>query len=70
MADFDFYTVQIFCDGFGNDTIVDSIWRTKEEAENYARRTFQKRGKTMWGDSPFKIVGGRFGKELKLAYNC
>lgn len=63
---FDFYTVQVPVDGFGNDTWVESIWKTKEEAEKHASKNFKKEGP--WGEPPFKIVGGNFGKELKLAF--
>lgn len=35
IPDFDFYALQQWVDGFGNDTLTIMICRTKEEAEHY-----------------------------------
>ena len=61
---FDFYTVQICVDGFGNDTCGCSVWRTKEEAENAIEKLEYK---GCWGCFP-EVVGGFFGKDLYLAF--
>jgi hypothetical protein len=60
--EFDFYTVQFNCDGFGNDTVVDSIWRTEEEAGKRATEIEER-------NFSVRIVGGFFGEELDLVFN-
>jgi len=66
MKNFDFYTIQICVDGFGNDTVVDSVWKTKEEAEKEIERA---KNENYCDCLSFEIVGGFFGKELDLAFN-
>lgn len=66
MDKFDFYTLQMCVDGFGNDTHICSIWKTKEEAEEEAKKECYK---GWWDNCPPKIVGGFFGKDLDLAFN-
>lgn len=63
MKKFDFYTVQVCVDGFGNDTFIESVWRTKEQAEKHAKEISKG-----WKIPP-EIIGGFFGKELYLAFN-
>ena len=65
---YDFYIVEIPVDGFGNDTKVETIWPTKEEAEEHAEKFYSK-STHGWYDNPYKIVGGRFGERIKLKYN-
>ena len=63
MDKFDFYTVQFYSDGFGNDTVVDSVWKTEEEARKQAEE-LKNRG-CRYPD----VIGGSFGEELYLAFN-
>jgi hypothetical protein len=56
MEKFDFYTIQICVDGFGNDTLIDTIWKTKEDAEKEIRKI---KNNGAWGCPP-QIVGGFF----------
>ena len=62
MDKFDFYTVQLSVDGFGNDTLVDSIWKTEEKAKKRAKKL---KSKGFFCD----VEGGFFGKELPLIFN-
>lgn len=66
MKNFDFYTIQIYVDGFGHDTLVHSVWKTKEGAEKVVEKWKNKNGCDY---SPYDIVGGFFGEELDLAFN-
>ena len=54
IPDYDFYAVQGWCDGFGNDTYTKCCFRTYQEAVQYVRN-FKK--------EEFKIVGQWWGKE-------
>lgn len=55
-----YYAVEIWVDGFGDDTWVESIWKTKEEAERYAEERYT--------EEIYTIVKGRFGEELEQIY--
>ena len=55
-----YYAVEIEIDGFGADTWVESIWKTKEEAERYAKERYAK--------EKYTIIKGRFGEELEQVY--
>ena len=66
MKNFDFYTIQICVDGFGNDTLVESVWKTKKQAEKEVEKM---KNDENYCDCHFEIVGGFFGEELDLAFN-
>lgn len=55
IPDYDFYAVQDWCDGFGNDTVTLAIFKTKQECENFIS---QERNGAV-------IVGQWFGKEYR-----
>ena len=56
MPNFDFYAVQGWCDGFGNDTYTATICKTYDEAKAYIAK--------YWGNGGREpaIVGQYFGK--------
>lgn len=50
VPDYDYYAVQCWCDGFGNDTCTVTCFLSLEEAENYVKN-----------DRNYQIVGQWFG---------
>ena len=56
---YDFYSVQSYCDGFGNDTYTVCCFKTFTEARKYVERT----------EGEFKIVGQRWGVDYNNFYN-
>lgn len=70
----DFYAIEMFVDGFGHDTYVESIHKTEQDAKEYIRknpRIFTKydfETKRTIGKEEYTIVEGYFGKELKNVY--
>ena len=54
VPDYDYYAVQGWCDGFGNDTYTITCFLTLKEAENYARKL-----------ENCQVVGQWFGKEYR-----
>ena len=54
IPDYDFYAVQGWCDGFGNDTYTECCFRTYQEAANYVRN---------FKNKDFKIVGQWWNKK-------
>lgn len=57
--DYDFYAVQTYCDGFGNDTYTECCFKTFMEAKKYVERT----------EGDFKIVGQCWGDYYVNFYN-
>lgn len=55
IPDYDFYAVQDWCDGFGNDTVTLATFKTKQECDNFIS---QERNGAV-------IVGQHFGKEYR-----
>lgn len=55
VPDFDYYAVQGWCDGFGNDTYTKTCFKTLKEAQNYVRKSAE----------GYKIVGQWFGKDYR-----
>ena len=55
IPDYDFYAVQDWCDGFGNDTVTVATFKTKQECENFIAE--ERNGAV--------IVGQHFGKEYR-----
>lgn len=55
VPDYDFYAVQDWCDGFGNDTVTLAIFKTRQECENFIS---QERNGAV-------IVGQNWGKEYR-----
>lgn len=48
-----------WCDGFGNDAYVKSVYPTREEAVAHAN---------VEGDYPDKLIGFNFGEEIDFDY--
>ncbi len=54
IPDYDFYAVQGWCDGFGNDTYTKSCFKTYQEAMDYIHKL---------KDKELKVVGQWWGEE-------
>ena len=54
IPDYDYYAIQGWCDGFGNDTYTITCFLSLEEAENYAKK-----------HKDCEIMGQWFGKEYR-----
>lgn len=56
VPDFDFYAVQGWCDGFGNDTYTKACFRTFKEAQSYIKKSKH---------TNYKIVGQYWNSEYR-----
>ena len=54
VPDYDYYAVQGYCDGFGNDTYTVTCFLSLKEAENYVSN-----------HKYYQVVGQWFGKEYR-----
>jgi hypothetical protein len=59
VPDFDFYSIQCWCDGFGNDGYTSICFKTKEEAEEYIKKNKDDL------EDEVQIVGQWFGKTYR-----
>ena len=58
LPDFDYYAVQDWCDGFGNDTYTITCFPTYEQADKYNKEN----------ENKYKIVGQWWGDTYLTAY--
>lgn len=59
----EFWVVEFQTNGFGNNTVVDTIWRTEEEAKQCIEDKHDKRFLN------YKIAKGFFGQPINLIFN-
>ena len=71
----DFYAIELFVDAFGNDTYVESIHKTEQDAKEYIEKnpyTFSEydliSGEII-KELEYSIVEGYFGKHLDNVYD-
>ena len=66
-----FYAIEICVDGFGADTLVERIFKTRKEAENYVSKEFPNNKKLLKNREygAVKIVECTFGKEIEQYFN-